>query len=326
MTTVDVISGFLGAGKTTLLRRLIAQAYPGERLMLLENEFGAVGVDGAFLRDTGVELAELNSGCICCSISGDFTGQLRTMIEWNSPDRVLIEPSGVAKLSDVCRGIRQVQQACQEDEVVIGSLVTVVDASRAASYAENFGQFYLDQIRHADCLLLTHTEGLDADTLSRCCRLLQQHNRRAAVIQNPRALSAAQLRRAFVHWQTEEEPEQVWKVLTGPGGRPAIPRPKPTEAPFISWSRETRRRYSQKGLTAILQALQSSDQFGQILRAKGYVAGEDGYVYEFDLLPGNTDVRRVKPAQPDAPGQLCVIGGALDTDALDRLFTQGGVS
>lgn len=328
MTTVDVISGFLGAGKTTILRRLIAQAYPGQRLVLLENEFGAVSVDSAFLRSTGVELAELNSGCICCSMSGDFTGQLQTLVEWEAPDRILIEPSGVAKLSDVYRGILQVQRACQQDEIVIGSLVTVVDASRAASYAENFGSFYLDQISRADCLLFTHTEGLGEDDIRQCCDLLRRYNHRARILERPQELSAAQLCRAFVHWQTEEDPQRLWKLLPGPNGRrsgsPSI-RAKQEGQDIVSWARETRRRYSREGLASIIQALQSPCSLGQILRAKGSVAGCDDHWYEFDMLPGQVDIRQTKPAEPDVPGRICVIGCKLDMTALEELFIQGGV-
>ena len=196
MTKIDVFSGFLGAGKTTLIKKLIADAYEGERLVLIENEFGAVGVDSTFMKDTGVEISEINSGCICCSMSGDFTGQLQTIIEWETPDRVLIEPSGVAKLSDVCRSIQQVQKACRDDDVEFDSLTVVVDATRAASYMENFGEFYLDQIEHADCLILSHTEGMTEEALKACVDLLRQHNANANLITTPwDQLDSLQLRR-----------------------------------------------------------------------------------------------------------------------------------
>ena len=153
MTKIDIFSGFLGAGKTTLIRKLIQEAYRGEKLVLIENEFGDIAIDGGFLQDAGVQITEMNSGCICCTLVGDFTKALKKVIDEYAPDRILIEPSGVGKLSDVAAAVERV------DEAQVGSKVTVVDAGKAKMYARNFGEFFEDQVRSADLIVLSRTDG-----------------------------------------------------------------------------------------------------------------------------------------------------------------------
>ena len=181
MTKIDVFSGFLGAGKTTLIKKLIKEAYAGERLVLIENEFGEIGIDGGFLKEAGIEITEMNSGCICCSLVGDFTEALQKVLDEFHPDRILIEPSGVGKLSDVIRAVQKVES----DDVTLNSFTTIADATKCRMYMKNFGEFYNDQIEHAGCIVLSRTDGMAEDKLTACVELLRQHNAEATVITTP---------------------------------------------------------------------------------------------------------------------------------------------
>ena len=181
MTKIDIFSGFLGAGKTTLIKKLLSEAYAGEKVVLIENEFGEIGIDGGFLKEAGIEITEMNSGCICCSLVGDFTEALGKVLDQFHPDRVLIEPSGVGKLSDV---IRAVEQVASED-VVLNSFTTVADATKCRVYLKNFGEFYGDQIEHASTIILSRTGGMDAEKLKNAVSLLREHNDEATVITTP---------------------------------------------------------------------------------------------------------------------------------------------
>ena len=178
MTKVDVFSGFLGAGKTTLIKKLIKEAYKGEKLVLIENEFGEVGVDGGFMKDAGIEVTEMSQGCICCSLVGDFAEALKKVIATYAPDRILIEPSGVGKLSDVIRAV----QGVQNDELALNSFTAVVDAKKCKVYMKNFGEFYNDQVENASCIVLSRTAGMSEDKLEACVALLREHNATAAII------------------------------------------------------------------------------------------------------------------------------------------------
>ena len=199
MTKIDIFSGFLGAGKTTLIKKLIAEAFQGEKLVLIENEFGEIAIDGGFLQDAGIEITEMNSGCICCSLVGDFGKALQQVLAQFHPDRILIEPSGVGKLSDV---IRAVQNLHMED-VVLNSFTTVADANKCKMYMKNFGEFYNDQIEHANSIILSRTAGLAQKKLDDCVALLRAHNETATIITTPwDALSGAQILEAMEHRNT----------------------------------------------------------------------------------------------------------------------------
>ena len=166
MTKITIFSGFLGAGKTTLIKKLIAEAYQNEKLVLIENEFGEIGIDGGFLQDAGVAITEMNSGCICCSLVGDFGAALKKVLETYAPDRILIEPSGVGKLSDVIRAV----QNLHEEQVTLDGFATVVDAKKCKMYQKNFGEFFNNQIEYASCIILSHTAGLKEEKLDGCQR------------------------------------------------------------------------------------------------------------------------------------------------------------
>ena len=179
MTKIDIFSGFLGAGKTTLIRKLIAEGYKGEKLVLIENEFGEIAIDGGFLKDAGVEINEMNSGCICCTLVGDFTKALKKVMEDFAPDRILIEPSGVGKLSDVAKAVERVEGAH------IGAKVTVVDAGKAKMYMRNFGEFFNDQVQNADLIVLSRTDSANSAKVLTAVELLKGLNEHAGLITTP---------------------------------------------------------------------------------------------------------------------------------------------
>lgn len=199
MTKIDIFSGFLGAGKTTLIKKLIREAYAGEQIVLIENEFGEIGIDGGFMQEAGIQVNEMNSGCICCSLVGDFGKALEEVISQYHPHRILIEPSGVGKLSDVVAAVKRVVS----DDVTLGSAVTVVDANKCKVYLKNFGEFYSNQVEHADAIILSRTDAISDDKLNTAMELLRKENDRAVIITTPwPQLSGAQILEAIEHRHT----------------------------------------------------------------------------------------------------------------------------
>ncbi|MBP3437158.1 MAG: GTP-binding protein, partial [Clostridia bacterium] len=196
MTKIDVFSGFLGAGKTTLIKKLIEEAYVGEKLVLIENEFGEIGIDGGFLQDVGVNITEMNSGCICCSLVGDFGKALEKVLTDYAPDRILIEPSGVGKLSDVVRAVENIHAK----DALLNAAITVVDATKCKMYMKNFGEFFNDQIEHAGTIILSHTGRLSEDAVQKTVELLKEHNRTAQIVTTDwELLSGKQILEAMEH-------------------------------------------------------------------------------------------------------------------------------
>ena len=182
MTKVDIISGFLGAGKTTFIKKLIDQVYAGEKLVLIENEFGEIGIDGGFLKDAGIEITEMNSGCICCTLVGDFSEALQKVLKEYEPDRVLIEPSGVGKLSDIVKAIEAVKKKA---EIEINGRITVVDGKKAKLYLKNFGEFFEDQVKHASTIVVSRTQMMTDEKIEECVHMLREENADAAIISTP---------------------------------------------------------------------------------------------------------------------------------------------
>ena len=209
MTKIDIFSGFLGAGKTTLIKKLIKEAYAGEKLVLIENEFGDIGIDGGFLADAGIKINELNSGCICCSLVGDFAKALKKVCEEYNPDRILIEPSGVGKLSDV---IRAVYSADLKD-CTINTYTAIVDAAKCKMYMKNFGEFFNDQIETANCIIFTHADVAGEEKLKNAVALVREHNTKATLVTTPwQQLTGAEILAAMEHSDTlEEQMEQLRK-------------------------------------------------------------------------------------------------------------------
>ncbi len=202
MTKIDIFSGFLGAGKTTLIKKLLTEAYAGEKLVLIENEFGEIGIDGGFMQDAGIEVTEMNSGCICCSLVGDFGKALQKVLETYAPDRILIEPSGVGKLSDIIRAV----QSVSENADMLNGFTTVVDVKKCKMYMKNFGEFFNDQIENAGCIVLSHTDGVAQNKLDEAVALLRAHNATATIVTTPWSeLDGKQLLAAMERRDTIEE-------------------------------------------------------------------------------------------------------------------------
>ena len=340
MTKIDIFSGFLGAGKTTLIKKLIAEAYTGEQIVLIENEFGEIGIDGGFLQEAGINITEMNSGCICCSLVGDFGKALRQVLETYHPDRILIEPSGVGKLSDVIRAV----QDLGIQEVVLNGFTTVVDAAKAKMYMKNFGEFFNNQVEHASAIILSRTAGMEQKKLDACVALLREKNPTATIVTTPwdelngKQLLAAMERRDTLAAALEELAEEQEHEHHhhheddcdcgshehehhhhhGDGCDCGCHDHEHHHADevFTSWGRETAHPYEKAELTAALQALDTGD-YGQVLRAKGIVAGTDGRWLHFDYVPGEVEVRN-GPA--GVTGRLCVIGAELKEEALASLF------
>ena len=207
MTKIDVFSGFLGAGKTTLIKKLLKDAYAGQKVVLIENEFGEIGIDGGFMKEAGIQVTEMNSGCICCSLVGDFGEALRKVLDTYHPDRILIEPSGVGKLSDV---VRAASSVCG-DECQIGALVAVVDAGKCKIYVKNFGEFFINQIEHAATIILSRTDIVSQQKIEDCVRLIREHNQNATIITTPmNQLDGVQILKAMEKSDTlEQEMAQI---------------------------------------------------------------------------------------------------------------------
>ena len=201
MTKIDIFSGFLGAGKTTLIKKLIAEAFKGEKLVLIENEFGEIGIDGGFMQDAGIEVTEMSQGCICCSLVGDFGKALKKVMEQYAPDRILIEPSGVGKLSDVIRAV----QGLEEHDIALNSFTTVVDAKKCKMYMKNFGEFFNNQVEHAGTIILSRTADMDEKKLADVVAMLREKNKTAVIITTDwNALNGAQILEAMEHRDTLE--------------------------------------------------------------------------------------------------------------------------
>ena len=318
MTKIDIISGFLGAGKTTLIKKLLAEAFPGEKLVLIENEFGEIGIDSGFLKDAGVQITEMNSGCICCSLVGDFGRALVEVLERFAPDRIVIEPSGVGKLSDV---IKAVEGVADSDGVQLNSFTAVVDAKKCKMYMKNFGEFFNNQVEYAGTIILSRTQDIKQDRLEECVRLLREHNSAATVITTPweelkgsQILDAMEknntLEKALLEEQKHHHHEDGEECCHGhhhheDGGHGHHHH---ADEVFSSWGVETPHKFTEEELKTALAKLSGSDCCGMILRAKGIVPSAEGDWLHFDLTPGEYEIRR---GVADVTGRICVIGSKL---------------
>ena len=418
MTKVDIFSGFLGAGKTTLIRKLIEEAYGTDKIVLIENEFGEIGVDKGFLQNTGIEINQMNAGCICCTLVGDFGKALNEVIEKYNPERILIEPSGVGKLSDVIIAV----QDLKNDKIELNGFTTVVDATKADMYMSNFGEFYENQVEHASSIILSHTAGMSQDDIDKCIALLREHNKEASIVttdwkeidgskileimEQKKTLSAEldRLREEAYREQAEHEAEHHHHdhehhhhddeehECCGHGHHHDHDHDHEhhhhddddeheccghghhhdhdhehhhhddeeheccghghhhhhdhehhhhddeehgccghghhhhhhhghghhADEVFDEMGVETAHRFSRGQLEQALAGLMDSEQCGQVLRAKGFVAGTEGEWYEFDYIPGEPEVRAAGEAE--TTGVICVIGVGLNKDKIKELF------
>ena len=389
MTKIDIISGFLGAGKTTLIKKLLSEAFTGEQVVLIENEFGEIGIDGGFLKESGIEIREMNSGCICCSLVGDFGKSLREVVDTYHPDRILIEPSGVGKLSDVIKAVRDVQD---EIDAELNSFTTVVDVTKCRIYRKNFGEFFSNQIEYAGAVILSRTDKAKPEKIEESVALLRELNDKAPFITTP----IAQLPGEKI-LETMESGKSLEEELLAEVACPVCGHVHEhdhehhhddhdhdhdhehhhddhdhdhdhhgheehghddhdhhdhehdhhdhdhdhhdhdhgecgcghdhhhhdheghhhADEVFTSWGRETIRTFDKEGIETILKRLEKEEEFGNVLRAKGMVAGADGKWIYFDMVPGEHEVRE---GAPEYTGRICVIGAELNEQKLAELF------
>ena len=339
MTKIDIISGFLGAGKTTLIKKLLKEAFQDEQVVLIENEFGEIGIDGGFLKEAGIEIREMNSGCICCSLVGDFGASLKEVIDKYHPDRILIEPSGVGKLSDVIRAVQDVQE---ETGLVLNSYTTVVDAKKCKMYMRNFGEFFNNQVEYAGAIIMSRTDIVDEEKAMQSMELLRSLNKKAAIIttpienldgkkllevmENPVSLEQEMMEEevcpecGHVHehgHHDHEEHEHHHNHECGCGNHHHDHHHHHADEVFTSWGRETVKKYSRENLEKILATLSESGEYGVILRAKGMLPAEDGTWIYFDMVPEETEIRE---GAPEYTGRLCVIGSKLNEEKLAEIF------
>ena len=334
MTEITIISGFLGAGKTTLIKKLLKEAFQGEKIVLIENEFGEIGIDGGFLKDAGIQVNEMNSGCICCSLVGDFGTALKEVLDTYGPDRILIEPSGVGKLSDV---VKAVENVAGSTDVHIDCSIVVVDGKKCKMYMKNFGEFFNNQVEHAGTIVISRTQSMTDEKLEECAGLLRDHNGHAAMITTPwDELDGKQILAAMHHAELEMEEhdrhhhdgecehghhhhEHDENCTCGCHDHHHHDHEGHHHADevFTSWGVETAHKYTAEELQQILEELSGSEKYGIILRAKGIVPDTDGNWMQFDFVPEEYEVR---DGSPDYTGRLCVIGSKLDEDALKELF------
>ena len=374
MTKIDIISGFLGAGKTTLIKKLLSEAFTGEQVVLIENEFGEIGIDGGFLKESGIEIREMNSGCICCSLVGDFGKSLREVVDTYHPDRILIEPSGVGKLSDVIKAVQDVQN---EIDAELNSFTTVVDVTKCRIYRKNFGEFFSNQIEYAGAVILSRTDKAKPEKIEESVALLRELNDKAPFVTTP----IAQLPGEKI-LETMESGKSLEEELLAEAACPVCGHVHDhdhdhhhedhehhhhddhdhdhdhhghddhdhdhddhdhdhhdhdhgecgcghdhhhhdheghhhADDVFTSWGRETIRTFDKEGIEIILKRLEKEEEFGNVLRAKGMVAGADGKWIYFDMVPGEHEVRE---GAPEYTGRICVIGAELNEQKLAELF------
>ena len=398
MTKIDIISGFLGAGKTTLIKKLLKGAYQGEQVVLIENEFGEIGIDGGFLKEAGIEIREMNSGCICCSLVGDFGTALVEVVEKYHPDRIIIEPSGVGKLSDVIKAVENVKDKC---EIQLNSYTTVADVKKCKMYLRNFGEFFSNQIAYAGTIVLSRTDVADEKKVKEAIDLIRSLNESAhiittpveqlepeqvkAVMENEKADLADELLKEahehhhhhhhdhdeececgchdhehHHHHEHDEECEchdhehhhhdhdeecechdhehhhhdhdeecechnhehhhhhHDHDEECECGCHDHDHHHHHADEVFISWGRETAKKYSREELEKILAELsKDSDEYGIVLRAKGMLPDAAGEWHYFDMVPEETEIRT---GAPEFTGRICVIGSKLKEDKLTELF------
>ena len=341
MIKVDIISGFLGAGKTTFIKALIEKVFRGEKIVLIENEFGEIGIDSRFMQNCGIEVTEMNSGCICCTLVGDFAEALKKVAAEFEPDRIIIEPSGVGKLSDVAAAVAEIQESAGME---LDGKITVVDGKKVKMYMKNFGEFYNDQIEHAGTIVVSRTQMMDEDRLSECMHLIREKNEHAAVITTPwDQLSGEIIQSALdAHDHDHHEDHHHGHEHHHHNHHDHHHEHHHEHAHhdhhhhhdhdhdhhdnhdhhhadeiFSSWGIETVHRFDRNELADALKLMGMSDSFGTVLRAKGIVEGADGQWMEFDMVPEETEIR---DCEPDYTGRICVIGTDLNTADLEKVF------
>lgn len=330
MTKIDIFSGFLGAGKTTLIKKLLKEALHDTKVVLIENEFGEIGIDGGFLKESGIEIKEMNSGCICCSLVGDFGTSLKEVLSTYAPERILIEPSGVGKLSDV---VKAVDDVAKDMDVQVNSAVAVVDATKCKMYIKNFGEFFCNQIACAGTIILSRTQNMSEDKLKTCIDMIREYNKEATIITTPwealqgedilKTIEGADKLEDMIQALLAEEHDHEHEHHHDHGPDCTCGchdhdhhHHHHADEVFTSWGEETAKKFTTNEIKEKLHALEDGS-YGMILRAKGMVPAEDGTWIYFDYVPGESDIRS---GAAQVTGKLCVIGSKIDEDKLADLF------
>lgn len=358
MTKIDIVSGFLGAGKTTLIKRLLETSLKGTKVVLIENEFGEIGIDGGFLKESGIKIKEMNSGCICCSLVGDFGTSLKEVLTKYAPDRILIEPSGVGKLSDVMKAVKN---AMEGEDVELGSAVAVVDGSKSRMYIKNFGEFYVNQIQHAGTIMLTRTDKMDEAKINECVEELRKYNDKATIITTPLDELDGQSILDTIEGAGDLEKEMMDEVMKLKDEHHHHHDDDDddecchhehhhdddddecchhehhhddddddecchhehhhhhADEVFTSWGLESPKKYSADDIQKILNGLDDTDRYGIVLRAKGMVPSKDG-TDKWVYFDYVPEESEIRTGKPDVTGKICVIGSKLNEDNLKLLF------
>ncbi len=356
MTKIDIISGFLGAGKTTFIKKMLQEIFAGEQVVLIENEFGEIGIDGGFLKDSGIEIREMNSGCICCSLVGDFGKSLKEVVDTYHPERILIEPSGVGKLSDV---IKAVQDVAEQIDAKLNSFTTMVDVTKCRIYSKNFGEFFSNQIEYAGAVILSRTDKAKQEKIEESVKILREINAKSPIITTPIAELPGEKLLEIMEGSKSLEEELLSEIRCPECGEVHEHGEEcgcghdhhhhhheedheghghhhhgedheehehhhhhhhghhHADEIFTSWGKETVKTYTKEEISSILKSLESEEIYGTILRAKGMVAGADGEWIYFDMVPEEHEVRS---GSPEYTGRICVIGSKLNEEKLSELF------
>ncbi|NCC16589.1 MAG: GTP-binding protein [Clostridia bacterium] len=336
MTKVDIISGFLGSGKTTLIKKLLEEKLSGEKVVIIENEFGEIGIDGTILKNAGTEVKEMNAGCICCTLAGSFEKTIQEVIQQYKPERIIIEPSGVGKLSEIIK-------ACQSPKLKanlhINMLITVVDVFKFERYLANFGEFFENQIRYAKTIMMSRTEKAPQEKLEKIVSSIKKINAKANIVTTPLESLRAERLIAIAEQDTDETLEgQVKKMVLQQGmqvgrckcGQSHRERHQPSgqefhphhcaDQVFEVWGIETPRIFPVEELKNKLALLENDSTFGVALRGKGFLQVDQVSWIQFDYVPGAIQIREV---EPEYTGRVCIIGSHLNKPALEKLFYAG---
>ncbi len=353
MIKINVISGFLGAGKTTLIKKLLTGRLRNEKIVLLENEYGEIGVDGAFLQDVGITVTELNAGCICCTLAGDFQAAIDQLIDTYHPERILIEPTGVGKLSEILSAVEKARQ--RHADIEIGGSATVVDAGKCRMYLKNFGEFFLDQVKSASTVIFSRTQLLSADRVEKSRALIAEAHPDARIVTTPwdeltpdflldviengrpiqfEALEDDEHEHHHDHDEDEHHHDHDHDEHEHHHDHDEDEHhhdhdhehhhhhhhhegEHDADEVFQNIGVETAQRYSRESVQEMLNRLSDEEEYGKILRAKGILQDENGGWFQFDYVPGESEFR---DSGADYTGRFCVIGTGIEEKALRELF------
>lgn len=307
---IDIISGFLGAGKTTLIKKLLSEELSKEKVAIIENEYGEIAIDGNLLKGEGIEVTEISSGCICCNIKGDFKESITKIVNDYKPDRIIVEPTGVAKLSEIISSVKEAKII----DAKINMIATVIDVNNFEAYLKNFGEFYKNQISNANLILLSRSENISEKELLGIVDKVKSINKRCNIITTSLEKISAKRILEVASKPKEKLAIEFKRAVLQPKG---IRNTHNTNITFDNWGTETSKVFDEMNLKNLLNNLSEEKSYGKILRAKGIVPTKTGKWVQFDYVPGEIEIKRFSA---DYTGRLCVIGSNLNKKAIEKLF------